>query len=243
MIIAQRLRRGMLKRLLPQPVSARHAEYSMIFSADDDGAPASPRLMSVAMEAIQHARSLSLAPVTARMPAPPYYPEVWPGEIYKLLAGLVQVMQPRSVVEVGTGVGTSTLAMKAFMPDDATLLTFDILGWRDYEGSLLREEDFQDGRLRQSTEDLNDPAVFAKHRDAFAGADLIYLDGPKDGLMEPRLLDRFATLKFSNAPLIAFDDIRVWNMLKTWRLIRRPKLDLTSFGHWTGTGLVEWGAL
>jgi hypothetical protein len=60
--------------------------------------------------------------------------------------------------------------------------------------------------------------------------------------LEPWLLDQFETVAFANAPLIAFDDIRVWNMLKTWRRIRRPKLDLTSFGHWTGTGLVEWGA-
>ncbi len=38
-----------------------------------------------------------------------------------------------------------------------------------------------------------------------------------------------------------FDDIRVWNMLEIWRGIRRPKLDLTSFGHWSGTGLVDYG--
>ena len=231
----------MLQQLLPQPVSARHAEYSMLFSADDDVATASPRLMAVALDSIQRARSLSLASVTARLHNPPHYPDIWPGEIYKLLAGLVQVLQPRSIVEVGTGVGTSTLAMRACMPDDASLLTFDLVGWREYDGSLLREADFQDGRLRQSTDDLNDPQRFAAHQRAFAGADLIYLDGPKDGLMEQRLLDRFEAMAFTNAPLIAFDDIRVWNMLKTWRAIRRPKLDLTSFGHWTGTGLVEWG--
>ncbi|MGH7312141.1 MAG: hypothetical protein ACREJV_03130 [Candidatus Rokuibacteriota bacterium] len=31
-----------------------------------------------------------------------------------------------------------------------------------------------------------------------------------------------------------------WNMLAIWREIRMPKLDVTSFGHWSGTGLVEW---
>jgi hypothetical protein len=30
------------------------------------------------------------------------------------------------------------------------------------------------------------------------------------------------------------------NMIGIWRGIRHPKLDLTSFGHWSGTGLVEW---
>lgn len=41
-------------------------------------------------------------------------------------------------------------------------------------------------------------------------------------------------------PILVFDDIRAWNMLAIWREIRMPKLDLTSFGHWSGTGLVDW---
>jgi len=40
--------------------------------------------------------------------------------------------------------------------------------------------------------------------------------------------------------LVVFDDIRQWNMLKIWRDITRPKIDLTSFGHWTGTGIIDW---
>jgi hypothetical protein len=42
---------------------------------------------------------------------------------------------------------------------------------------------------------------------------------------------------------LVFDDIRIWNMLRIWREIVRPKLDLTSFGHWTGTGIVDWTAI
>jgi hypothetical protein len=42
--------------------------------------------------------------------------------------------------------------------------------------------------------------------------------------------------------LVVFDDIRVMNMVATWRRIARPKLDLTSFGHWSGTGLIDWNA-
>jgi hypothetical protein len=37
-----------------------------------------------------------------------------------------------------------------------------------------------------------------------------------------------------------FDDTRVLNMIEIWRRLNRPKLDLTSFGHWSGTGLVDW---
>lgn len=45
---------------------------------------------------------------------------------------------------------------------------------------------------------------------------------------------------YANRLADLFDDIRVWNMLAIWRGIRRPKLDLTSFGHWSGTGLVDY---
>jgi hypothetical protein len=37
-----------------------------------------------------------------------------------------------------------------------------------------------------------------------------------------------------------FDGIRVLNMIGIWRRLARPKMDLTSFGHWSGTGLADW---
>ena len=40
--------------------------------------------------------------------------------------------------------------------------------------------------------------------------------------------------------IVMFDDIRMWNMIKIWRDIKRSKMDLTSFGHWSGTGMVHW---
>lgn len=49
-----------------------------------------------------------------------------------------------------------------------------------------------------------------------------------------------ATGRFKTAPIVMFDDIRLWNMLAIWWRLDRPKLDLTSFWHWSGTGLVDW---
>ena len=37
-----------------------------------------------------------------------------------------------------------------------------------------------------------------------------------------------------------FDDIKDLNMLRFWRRLAKPKLELMSFGHWTGTGLTLW---
>ena len=94
--------------------------------------------------------------------------------------------------------------------------------------------------MLQHTDDVTRPEGFAKHRKLFEAAQLIYVDAAKDGVMEARLLDLLRTASFRAAPLLVFDDIRLWPMLRIWRTIAHPKLDLTSFGHWTGTGLVEW---
>lgn len=240
MNIIKRAERALLRKLLPQPIAARHAEYSMIFSADDAISTPSDRLVDVALQAISEARVLKLDAVRARMPAPPFYPNVWPGETYRLLAGLVRVLKPARIVEVGTGGGTSALTMLQSTGPETHIVTFDILGWREWPGCLLRDEDFATGRLVQSTDDVSQPDGFAKHRAAFAEADFLFFDAAKDGQMEDRFLRLLKSVTFRTPPIVLFDDIRVWNMLKIWRELPFPKLDLTSFGHWTGSGLVEW---
>jgi len=30
------------------------------------------------------------------------------------------------------------------------------------------------------------------------------------------------------------------NMVGIWRRVTRPKFDITSFGHWSGSGLIDW---
>jgi hypothetical protein len=71
-------------------------------------------------------------------------------------------------------------------------------------------------------------------------ADLIFVDGPKDRAFEPAFARNLDTLDFDNPPWVLFDDIHDLNMLRFWRELCKPKLDLSPFGHWTGTGLVQW---
>jgi hypothetical protein len=66
------------------------------------------------------------------------------------------------------------------------------------------------------------------------------VDAAKDGKLERRLLDQFESVGLKRGALVVFDDIRLWNMLEIWRTIARPKLDVTSIGHWSGTGMVDW---
>ncbi|MDQ4041412.1 MAG: hypothetical protein M3141_06640, partial [Actinomycetota bacterium] len=82
----------------PSGVRARHSEKSLICSADDEARP-SPRLLEVGLAAASAARDVSLADLSERMDGPPFWPEVWPGEHYRLLAGLVREVPARTVVE------------------------------------------------------------------------------------------------------------------------------------------------
>jgi hypothetical protein len=65
---------------------------------------------------------------------------------------------------------------------------------------------------------------------------LILIDGPKDGVFEPAFLSKLLPVLRAGQVLV-LDDIRKLQMLQTWRDISLPKLDVTSLGHWSGTGL------
>lgn len=229
---------GLIRQL---GLGARHVEISAVSSVDDDPARPSGRLLDIAELAIKGARGISMEPVSSRITSGERWPDIWPGEHYKLLAALVAVTGAKRVIEIGTHQGLSALALMQTLPADGTLATFDILPYREVPGYVLRDDDFADGRLTQFVSDITADAGYAEHREVLRDADLIFVDAAKDGHQERVFLRRFEDLRFTNGPLILFDDIRVRNMLRIWREIRRPKLDLTSFGHWSGTGLVDYG--
>ncbi len=224
----------------PVGIEARHAEVSAIASLDDEPAQPSDRLLDIAEQAIPVARRMSMAAVSARIPSGPKWPDVWPGEHYKLLAALVQVTGARRVVEIGTFQGFGTLALAQSLPADGVLTTYDIVPYPEIDGCVLTDADFADGRIRQVIADITQDDGFEAQRDTLREADLIFADAAKDGHQERVFLDRFEQAGFTHAPIVIFDDIRVQNMLQIWRDISRPKLDITSFGHWSGTGLVDY---
>src|SRR5262249_51142511 len=100
--------------------------------------------------------------------------------------------------------------------------------------------DFNGARLTQVVADLGDGLTIARYAELLRSADLIFIDGPKNRTFEIRFLQQLGELGLKPKTLLVFDDIRFWKMLAIWRRISHPKLDLTSFGHWSGTGLVQW---
>jgi predicted O-methyltransferase YrrM len=240
MTFGTRLRNKVERTLFPLPVKARHIEYSAVSSLDDDLSRPNDRLFDLSLAAIAAARSIDLRQVSMRMSTSPHWPDIWPGEHYKLLAGIVKVVAPNRVVEIGTFTGLSALTLLADLPEGAKLTTVDIVPWQEIRGSCLLESDFADGRMVQVLGDLASPDVFASFAPTLEAAELVFIDGPKDVAFETALIRQMDALRFAHAPIVVFDDIRLLNMLAIWRAIPHPKLDLTSFGHWSGTGIVEW---
>lgn len=192
------------------------------------------RLMDLVMQAIPLASQVNHDDLCAKIKSEPHWPNVWPGEPYKLLTAIVQVLNPKVVIDIGTFTGMSALAMKG-----PKVYTFDVIPWNEFDQTVLTEEDF-DNNLIQIVDDLSIESVFNNHAELLKTADLIYIDAMKDGKQEQAFIDNFKKLTFDNPPIFIFDDIKLMNMIDVWNDIDKPKLDLTSFGHWSGTGIINW---
>jgi predicted O-methyltransferase YrrM len=223
-----------------EDIGARHAVLSALLSQDDAPSAPSNRLIDLVAPLVEGSRRAAL-PLLLERNAPAYV-HVWPGEHYRLLRAAIECLRPQLVIEIGTYTGLSALAMLPAMADGARLITNDIVPWDQIDGTYLRKEDFEGGHLAQLIGNLGDENIARQHADLLRQADFIFIDGPKDGAFERRLLANFSVIGLKRNALLLFDDIRVWNMLATWREISWPKLDFTSFGHWTGTGLVDWSS-
>jgi predicted O-methyltransferase YrrM len=232
-------RRNKLRRVY-DATPARHKELSIVCSADDDVARPSKRLLDVALGAASRARAIEFHVFDGRASSEAHWWEVWPGEHYKLLAALVGELGARRVVEIGTFTGLGTLAIAEALPPDGVITTFDIAPWRDFADTWFTDADFSSERIRQEIADIAKPDGILPYRELFEEADFIFIDGPKDGVTEPKFIQVLASLELRRNPIVMFDDVRVLNMIEIWRRLDRPKLDLTSFGHWTGSGLVDW---
>ena len=241
--LINRIKAKLLHWSLPKPFQCSHIEYSTIASLDDEFARPNERLIDLSLAAINHARKIDLSSICKRMTAPSYYPEVWPGEHYKLLAALVRELRPRRVIEIGTFTGLGSLSLLSEMNDECELITVDIVPWEEIPGAVLRKSDFEAHRFRQIIGDLASASFFESFVDVLSECDLLFIDGPKNVVFEKALLKNLETISLPKEALLLIDDIRLWNMLKIWREIARPKLDLTSFGHWSGTGIVDWNAV
>lgn len=208
-------------------------EWTCLVDPIDETAQ-SLELMDLAIAAAQRARTVSFDYFEERHPGASKRANVWPGEHYRFLAGLVAELRPGLVLEVGTATGASALAMLSTL--QGRLVTYDLIPWGAYPGTVLRHDDFGD-RFEQRLGNLVEEDVFSANLDVVGRADLLFIDGPKDGSFEPAL-HRLLIESCKPDALLVYDDVRLHNMVKFWATLRLPRFDATSLAHFTGTGLV-----
>jgi predicted O-methyltransferase YrrM len=228
------------QKLLPPPFKAEGMLHSIAASIHDDPYQPTKELIELSLQASTKALEIDLSFLNSRVKEKPFYHEIWPGEHYKLLAALTQILQPKRIIEIGTATGISALSMQSFLPEEGKISSFDLHPWNHLPNTILKEADFANGNLEQFDADLTDPGICSQFHPIFQEADLIFIDVTHDGEVEKKLMQNLEKISFSKKVYLLFDDIRFWTMLAFWRELPYPKIDLTSFGHWSGTGLVEF---
>jgi predicted O-methyltransferase YrrM len=235
--LAQRAMAALSRRYLTTKVQV--VEPSFMLSVTDDVRP-SDWLLQFAVEAITFASKHNLRDLAAKhakLSESRFY-DPFPGEHYRLLSAFTAILAPQTIVEIGTYTGMSAACFLHSMRPESKLFTFDLVPWNDFE-THLDPADFRTGRIVQHIADVSRPGVFDEYRHLFETADLIFCDAPKDVAFESALVRNLSNMTPKRSCLLVFDDIRYLNMIDIWRSVASPKLDLTSFGHWTGTGLID----
>jgi hypothetical protein len=217
----------------------RATEPSLLLSLDDEPWRPSRRLYALAADLATLTPRIGHRRLGPRSSRGPRWFETFPGEHYHLLTALSVLLRPQIIWEFGTDTGMSAVALSEGNAL-ARVVTVDLVPWRTTASTWFSQEDFDDDRICQVVSDMASPALFEAGGECLAAAELIFVDGPKDGQTEQAFLELLGGVAFSRNPIVVFDDIRVINMVNVWRGIARPKMDLTSYGHFTGTGLVDW---
>lgn len=214
-------------------MDARHVITGIVCSVDDDPAAQAFSDYSLVLQAIEYAANNPIEPDFT-------FANAFPGDHYRLLSGLIQKIDPDLMVDIGTYRGCSARVMLDNSSESSSVITYDLYAHDTFDWTVLEDNDFASGRLSQQLKDLSDPDVFNEHKAYLNDAEFIMLDGPKDDRFEKVFLENLATLSMTHkSRWLLIDDIRFDNMYKLWRSIQSPKIDLSSFGHFSGTGLVN----
>ena len=226
-----------LSKSLLRDNNIRDIRPSLIYSLDNF--KSSDYLISIISDAIKVAHKIELKCGKRNLGDSKFLNE-FPGEHYKILSSIVKVANAKEVVEIGTYSGLGTLSIKEGLNPLGKITTYDLIGW-DKLGfeSHFTNDDFKDGSIKQILGDLSKNNFFEENKEILNRSDIIFMDAPKDDNFEYKMLKQFSKLEPKIGKLLILDDIKFINMIDLWRSIKSPKFDISSFGHWSGTGIVD----
>ena len=161
------------------------------------------------------------------------------GEHYRLLPLIINLINAKKVIEIGTYRGASSKSI--INNSTASLITFDIIKWDNFKSTYFNDDDFNNDSLRQLIADLSLDREFEKYSIDLLDADFIFIDGPKDYKFEKNFLGKLFRLYRENPDrevFILMDDVKRSTMANIWKSINYPKCILDMVGHWSGSGLI-----
>lgn len=146
-------------------------------------------------------------------------------EHYQLLGYLSTCFEGATLFDIGTLKGYSALALSHNKTN--RVISYDIADYKELEAQeALVSIEYRIGNALEAPELLISP--------------LILLDTAHDGHFEMQV---YRFLKNNNYKgLLVLDDIHLNEPMKRfWQSIDMPKEDITAIGHWSGTGIVDFG--
>lgn len=172
-------------------------------------------------------RQFDMGPMTQKLRI--VYPN-WdfrPGQCeYALYAVIANLFEDTTILEIGTGGGGSTFAFATNKTNK--VITYDL----QRRAEWLRQEPNVDVRIGDFMQDEID----------YDKISLIMIDvDPHDAIQEPVMLDFLEKKGFRG--LLLLDDIGPdWPAMNSWwNGLTHEKFDLTDVGHFSGTGLLNFG--
>ena len=214
----------------------RHFEPSIIYSSQKEKEPVlNEFIFNLFNNASNFAFSEKIKNIDNKLKDSQFY-NIFPGEHYRILNGIVKFLNPKLVIEVGTYTGMGTFALSQNL--NGEIVSFDIIDYKNFE-THLNDEFLKKNKFKQYLSDLSEKTEYDKHYQLLNNADIIFIDAPKDGKFEYKLLENMTNLKNKENKILILDDIKFMNMINLWNSINSPKMDIASVGNWTGTGLVD----
>lgn len=156
-------------------------------------------------------------------------------EHYKLLAFLSFQFSNSIIVDIGTHVGSSALALGQNLSNK--VYTFDIF---DKLSTSQKKALWKNNNVFFFDDDLFDVSIFSQWKETILSSKIIFLDiDPHEGTREFKF---YCWLKENDYKgILILDDIHYFKEMRDnlWHKIpSEEKVDATELGHWSGTGIV-----
>ena len=146
-------------------------------------------------------------------------------EHYRLLIYMSLHFNGCDIFEIGTCGGVSALAFSSNPSNQVH--TFDIVNVRSPELTDISNIHFY----------IEDIIEHPEHHEKLLSSPFIFYDTTHDGPLEKQFYDFLVNNNYKG--ILLLDDIYYTDGIKMfWNHIQTPKIDITKYGHETGTGVV-----